>query len=290
MSAASGDTATQLDRWLCSGDVVHRHQNEIAPSVMRLLARWDADTPDKLRLAPVDSRPKVHQSDGTLREIDEDGWVREPDETDTSPVIDVAPISVRDTIAHAQLPFAAPGSRASLEPRRAVRPIGRTGDDRTRKGLSVDVETMSATIELDDHPGVEYSVTIARQPHGGWVLSRVTIESSSGLLTGWDHQPSAQRLVYNVLYGTDMLSAGGGEAPRDEFDWIPEVTRNLLRRNGISTMATLADMTDDQLLEFPGLGSVRVKRLRKGITMWRARCSKQMRDACPSQPVPAEQS
>ncbi|WP_406233011.1 hypothetical protein [Nocardia sp. NBC_01009] len=48
---------------------------EIAPSVRALLAAFHEDTARKLELAPVDSQPIVHQSDGTLCDVDDDGWL-----------------------------------------------------------------------------------------------------------------------------------------------------------------------------------------------------------------------
>lgn len=140
----------------------------------------------------------------------------------------------------------------------------------------------SATIELDDHRGVEYSVTITRLLRGDWVLSRVTVDAKCGILTGWDFQPSAERLVYNVLYGTDMMFRECGESPKGEFDWMDEFTKNLLHRNGIHTMAMLADMTDAQLLDITSLGRIRVGKLRDGITKWQAQCAQQMSATTPT--------
>ncbi|WP_330249544.1 hypothetical protein OG874_24865 [Nocardia sp. NBC_00565] len=73
---------------------------ELAPSVRALLALFNADTDHKLSLAPVDSQPKVHLADGTLCEVDADGW---PDsfDVDAPKVIDVQPIRVDDTEAPA---------------------------------------------------------------------------------------------------------------------------------------------------------------------------------------------
>ncbi|WP_280440388.1 hypothetical protein [Nocardia brasiliensis] len=136
-------------------------------------------------------------------------------------------------------------------------------------------ESKSATIELDDHIGVEYSVTIVRLPGDDWVLSRVTIVSSGGVLSGWDLQPSAARLIFNVLHGTDMMCSASGGAPEHEFDWIPEGTRNTLHRNGIHTMATLADMADAQLLDLRSMGPVRVRRLRQGIALWKEKLARE---------------
>lgn len=47
---------------------------EIAPSVRDLLAIFHEDTMRKLELAPTDSAPKHHTSDGNVIEIGEDGW------------------------------------------------------------------------------------------------------------------------------------------------------------------------------------------------------------------------
>uniref|UniRef100_UPI003F495107 hypothetical protein n=1 Tax=Nocardia suismassiliense TaxID=2077092 RepID=UPI003F495107 len=92
------------------GEIVTRRTTQVAPSVQRLLAEFNEDTVAKLRIAPADSRPTIHLSDGTLREIDAEGWVRAPGEEDTPPTIDVDPISVIDTPERAQLPQ----SRAEL--------------------------------------------------------------------------------------------------------------------------------------------------------------------------------
>lgn len=86
------------------GEIVSRRPNEIAPSVRRLLAEFNDDTLTKLRIAPVNTRPKIHMSDGLLYEVDDDGWVCRPGEEDTPPTIDVDPISVSDTPEHTQLP------------------------------------------------------------------------------------------------------------------------------------------------------------------------------------------
>lgn len=159
----------------------------------------------------------------------------------------------------------------------------------------MNIEIKSATIELDDHAGVEYSVTITRLPGGDWSLTRVTIDSRIGILTGWDFQPSAERLIYNVVYETDMMFREDGASPKREFDWIDEVTKNLLLRNGIRTMAMLADMSDAQLLDLTSLGPVRVGKLRAGITKWQAQCTQQRRrphqaDAPPCARLEASQS
>ncbi|MEU7214513.1 hypothetical protein [Nocardia iowensis] len=86
------------------GEIVSRRPNEIAPSVRRLLAEFNDDTLTKLRIAPLDGRPKTHLSDGSLCVVDEDGWVCRPGEEDTPPTIEVDPISVSDTPEHTQLP------------------------------------------------------------------------------------------------------------------------------------------------------------------------------------------
>jgi hypothetical protein len=49
-------------------------RGEIAPSVRDLLEVFHNDTPRKLELAPTDSAPKLHTSDGKVLAIAPDGW------------------------------------------------------------------------------------------------------------------------------------------------------------------------------------------------------------------------
>ncbi|MEV6432802.1 hypothetical protein [Nocardia sp. NPDC051463] len=70
---------------------------EIAPHVRALLAVFHEDTADKLAIAPADSRPTIHGSDGTLCAVDEHGWPELHDDLDKLEAIPVRPISVRDT-------------------------------------------------------------------------------------------------------------------------------------------------------------------------------------------------
>jgi hypothetical protein len=57
-----------------SENIPFQPNRDLAPSVRILLADFNADTVHKLSLAPVDSQPKVHLADGTLCEVDADGW------------------------------------------------------------------------------------------------------------------------------------------------------------------------------------------------------------------------
>jgi len=69
---------------------------EIAPSVRALLATFNADTQDKLDLAPIDSAPIYEGADGSLSRV-VDGWVSDSDaELDKVDVITIRPTSVRD--------------------------------------------------------------------------------------------------------------------------------------------------------------------------------------------------
>lgn len=68
-----------------------------------------------------------------------------------------------------------------------------------------------------------------------------------------------------------MVSLDGKTAPGHEFDWMRTVSKNLLCRNGIRTMADLAEMTDAQLLEIAELGPIRVNELRQGIVAWKTK-------------------
>ncbi|WP_405159811.1 hypothetical protein OG203_25545 [Nocardia sp. NBC_01499] len=131
--------------------------------------------------------------------------------------------------------------------------------------------TKSATFELDGRPGVEYQTTITETFSGDWKLTEVRIVSARGI-EQWDLQPSIPRLVYNTLYGRDMMvSVDGTTAPVHEFDWMRVVSRNILCRNGIRTMADLAEKTDAQLLEIAELGTIRVNELRQGIVAWKTK-------------------
>ncbi|MGW0252509.1 hypothetical protein ACWDYH_38380 [Nocardia goodfellowii] len=150
-------------------------------------------------------------------------------------------------------------------------------------------QTKSATVELEDHPGIEYAVTIIQRPSETWALSRVAITASENhIVTVRDLRPSVERLVYNVLYGTDMMRRKNGEPPQQEFDWMDEAPKNLLLRNGIRTMAMLADMTDEQLLKFENMGPIRVRKLRAGITTWQAQCAQQMSATTTTEKASAE--
>ncbi|WP_433714272.1 hypothetical protein ACQP2U_09190 [Nocardia sp. CA-084685] len=50
-------------------------RDDVTPSVRALLAIFNEDNSRKLALAPVDSQPIVHLADGTLGEVDENGWI-----------------------------------------------------------------------------------------------------------------------------------------------------------------------------------------------------------------------
>lgn len=52
-------------------------ENELAPAVQVLLEAFHEDTPAKVQLAPDDSPPMLQRTDGSICELDEDGW---PDE------------------------------------------------------------------------------------------------------------------------------------------------------------------------------------------------------------------
>ncbi|MFI6362452.1 hypothetical protein ACIBG0_06845 [Nocardia sp. NPDC050630] len=69
----------------------------IAPSVRRLLDDFHQNTPQKLDLAPIDSRPLFQGADGSLMPVDEDGWISDSDaDLDKSDAIPLQPNDVRD--------------------------------------------------------------------------------------------------------------------------------------------------------------------------------------------------
>lgn len=74
---------------------IHRQHNEIDRSVLDLLEIFHADTPKKLDLAPVDSRPLVH-SDTGISPLDENGWPEDYDDLDQDDAIHIVPTSVTD--------------------------------------------------------------------------------------------------------------------------------------------------------------------------------------------------
>ncbi|WP_433521183.1 hypothetical protein ACQPZ2_27975 [Nocardia pseudovaccinii] len=77
-------------------DLVLSCPQEIAPSVRALLAAFNADTQDKLDLAPTDSAPIYEGADGSLSRV-VDGWVSDSDvELDKADAITIQPTSVRD--------------------------------------------------------------------------------------------------------------------------------------------------------------------------------------------------
>ncbi|MFE7802207.1 hypothetical protein [Nocardia sp. NPDC057440] len=75
----------------------HLPPGEIAPPVRALLAVFHEDTARKLAIAPTDSPPIVHRSDGTLCTVDENGWPELYDDLDKLEAIPIRPTSVRDT-------------------------------------------------------------------------------------------------------------------------------------------------------------------------------------------------
>lgn len=75
-------------------EVERQRRTEIAPSVAALLKVFHEHTPEKLKLAPVDSVTLCHTADG-ITEVDEDGWCADY-EDDRSNAIDVLPVSVID--------------------------------------------------------------------------------------------------------------------------------------------------------------------------------------------------
>jgi hypothetical protein len=77
--------------------VVYMPEGEIAPSVRELLTVFHEDTRAKLELAPVDSRPTAHMTDGTLCVVDANGWPELYDNPEKLEAVPVRPISVRDT-------------------------------------------------------------------------------------------------------------------------------------------------------------------------------------------------
>ncbi|WP_156161945.1 hypothetical protein [Nocardia vulneris] len=134
-----------------------------------------------------------------------------------------------------------------------------------------DMETQEATVRLDGHPNVEYAVTVVKQGSGEWQLLKVTTSGVNSWLTDWDFRPSATRLIHNTVYGCDLLQAHDGSEPQGEFDWMDASISNRLHFGGISTMATLAQKTDDEILEIRGIGRRKLAALHKGIDEWKAR-------------------
>jgi hypothetical protein len=62
-----------------------------------LLAAFHEDTAHKLAIAPIDSRPTIHGSDGMLAPLDDDGFPDRVDGSDEVEAISARPTSVRDT-------------------------------------------------------------------------------------------------------------------------------------------------------------------------------------------------
>ncbi|MFQ6393596.1 hypothetical protein ACLMAJ_09095 [Nocardia sp. KC 131] len=80
-----------------SDPVPYLPSGAVASSVRELLEVFHEDTAHKLAIAPTDSLPIVHGSDGTFRAVDEDGWPDVYDDLDKLEALPVRPISVRDT-------------------------------------------------------------------------------------------------------------------------------------------------------------------------------------------------
>ncbi|WP_157110686.1 hypothetical protein [Nocardia anaemiae] len=55
------------------------------PTVQALLAVFNEETATKLRVAPVDSLPLFLRSDGSVCEVDVDGWLVEYDSRERRP-------------------------------------------------------------------------------------------------------------------------------------------------------------------------------------------------------------
>ncbi|WP_405165581.1 hypothetical protein OG203_11065 [Nocardia sp. NBC_01499] len=138
---------------------------------------------------------------------------------------------------------------------------------RRRSGKSI----KCATFELDGHPGIEYEATIVEKTSGVWKLVDMRISSRDGVLIDWNFKPSVERLIHNARHGCDLLPSAGEFEPKGEFDWMTETTANRLRRHGIRTMATLAEMSDDDLLSLNWIGPQRLTLIRRGIEAWKAK-------------------
>ncbi|WP_329405427.1 hypothetical protein OG563_26560 [Nocardia vinacea] len=76
---------------------LHSRRTDIAPSVRALLMVFHEDTRKKLDRAPEDGRPIYQGADGSLRPVDEDGWVSDSDsDLDKADAITITPVSVID--------------------------------------------------------------------------------------------------------------------------------------------------------------------------------------------------
>ncbi|MFD0361362.1 hypothetical protein ACFQZZ_07875 [Nocardia sp. GCM10030253] len=60
---------------------VHSRRSELASSVAALLAVFNEDTARKLAVAPDSGHAVVHYADGTVCEVDEDGWPADYDDS-----------------------------------------------------------------------------------------------------------------------------------------------------------------------------------------------------------------
>ncbi|WP_280395542.1 hypothetical protein [Nocardia brasiliensis] len=146
-----------------------------------------------------------------------------------------------------------------------------------------DMDTKEATVRLDGHPGVEYAVTIVDNFDGTWGLKRVTATAIAGTLTDWNIQrPSAGRLIHNVLHGRDLLAARDDSEPRREFDCLPAFLAGALCRAGITTMATVAEMTDEDILALPWVGPTYLAVIREKVELWRAQVVQVDRESTPA--------
>ncbi|WP_433205606.1 hypothetical protein ACQP1G_18320 [Nocardia sp. CA-107356] len=110
---------------------IRPQRREIAPSVQALLAVFHESTRLKLERAPTDSRPLYERADGSICEVDEDGWPTEYDDLDRDDAIPVKPIRVSDFEIG---PFDA-GGTSRLTPH--DRAHGRQDRDPTRAGKDV---------------------------------------------------------------------------------------------------------------------------------------------------------
>jgi hypothetical protein len=80
-----------------SDSVPYLPSGEVAASVRELLEVFHEDTAHKLAIAPSDSLPIVHGSDGMFCAVGEDGWPEVYDDLDEPEAFPVCPLSVHDT-------------------------------------------------------------------------------------------------------------------------------------------------------------------------------------------------
>ncbi|MFC9999594.1 hypothetical protein [Nocardia sp. NPDC127526] len=123
-------------------------------------------------------------------------------------------------------------------------------------GNPPDIETRERIVQLPDHPGVEYSVTLVRPiGHGvqAWMLAEVTVRSTGNPITTEDF-PAVEQLVQAALYEHPARMTQTPADSTQDLDWLPDRYRRALYLRGVLTTEEVLALSDQQLLDIDGIG------------------------------------